>query len=456
MRPIKKGSTDQSVVIRIIDSTDGTPENGVEHNTAGIDLWYRREKETKTSITEAALAALDSAHSDGGIELIGDGYYRLDLPDAAWATGADGVMIGGTVTGMIVIGNYHALVDYDPYDAVRMGMTALPNAAADAAGGLPISDAGSLDIDTKLANTNEVTAARMGALTDLINGGRLDLILDELTAQGDTNETKIDNTYDCVDDIGVAGNALTAIPWNAAWDAQVESECADALTAYDPPTRAELTTDKDSIITEVNANETKIDTVDTVVDAIKAKTDNLPADPASETNVDANETKIDTVDTVVDAIKAKTDNLPAAPATEAKQDTIDTVVDGIQTDLSNATDGLGALKTLIDAVDTIVDAIKAKTDNLPSGIPKNVALSNFGFFMVDSADHITPKIGLAITAQISKDGGGFAGAANAAAEIANGVYKIDLTQAEMNADVIVLKFTAAGADQRTITIKTDS
>ena len=38
----------------------------------------------------------------------------------------------------------HAM-DFD--DAVRGGMTALPNAAADAAGGLPISDAGGLDMD---------------------------------------------------------------------------------------------------------------------------------------------------------------------------------------------------------------------------------------------------------------------------------------------------------------------
>jgi len=80
-------------------------------------------------------------------------------------------------------------------------------------------------------------------------------------------------------------------------------------------------------------------------------------------------------------------------ATEVKQDIIDTVADGIQTDLSNATDGLGALKILIDAVptaaetqaemeengasildtlrddladggrlDLLIDAIKAKTD----------------------------------------------------------------------------------------------
>lgn len=57
---------------------------------------------------------------------------------------------------------------------------ALPAAADAAAGGLPISDAGDLDLDVKLANTNEITAARMGALTDWINGGRLDLLLDAI------------------------------------------------------------------------------------------------------------------------------------------------------------------------------------------------------------------------------------------------------------------------------------
>jgi hypothetical protein len=42
------------------------------------------------------------------------------------------------------------------------------------------------------------------------------------------------------DDIGAAGAGLTAVPWNAAWDAEVQSECTDALNAYDPPTKAEL------------------------------------------------------------------------------------------------------------------------------------------------------------------------------------------------------------------------
>lgn len=69
----------------------------------------------------------------------------------------------------------------DNYSATRgLAGTALPNAAADAAGGLPISDAGALDLDAKLAHTEEVTVARMGALTDWIDGGRLDLLIDAL------------------------------------------------------------------------------------------------------------------------------------------------------------------------------------------------------------------------------------------------------------------------------------
>jgi len=61
----------------------------------------------------------------------------------------------------------------------------LPNAAPDAAGGLPVSDLGGLDLDTQLAATNEVTAARMGALTDWIDGGRLDLLLDAVATTAD-------------------------------------------------------------------------------------------------------------------------------------------------------------------------------------------------------------------------------------------------------------------------------
>ena len=100
---VTKGSTNVSVELYIVDSTTGQPELGVVFNTAGIDLNYRRDLAAVVSITEVTLALLTTAHADGGFLEIGNGRYRLDVPDLAFATGVDKVTIGGTVTGMVVL-----------------------------------------------------------------------------------------------------------------------------------------------------------------------------------------------------------------------------------------------------------------------------------------------------------------------------------------------------------------
>lgn len=119
-----------------------------------------------------------------------------------------------------------------------------------------------------------------------------------------------------------------------------------------------VVTDKDD---EIDAIKAKTDLIpadittqlDTNVPAIKAKTDNLPTDPADESlleaEINANEAKIDAIDAVVDAIKLKTDNLPTDPADESLLEA-----------------EINANEVLIDAVGVIVTAIKAKTDNLPA------------------------------------------------------------------------------------------
>lgn len=43
--------------------------------------------------------------------------------------------------------------------------------------------------------------------------------------------TKINDVLADTAEIGAAGAGLTAVPWNAAWDAEVQSECADAIAA---------------------------------------------------------------------------------------------------------------------------------------------------------------------------------------------------------------------------------
>jgi hypothetical protein len=98
--------------------------------------------------------------------------------------------------------------------------------------------------------------------------------------------------------------------------------------------------------------------------------------------------------------------------------------------------------------------IKAKTDGLPNGIAKNTDLNNFEFVMIASNDHITPKTGLIVSAQRSIDGAGFAATTNSPTEVGSGVYKINLSAADLNGDIITLLFTATEADTRLLTLVT--
>jgi len=119
------------------------------------------------------------------------------------------------------------------------------------------------------------------------------------------------------------------------------SDIATELETYDGVKRSEATSDKDEIITEVDANETKIDAlndlsssdIDTALetyDAVKRSEATSDKDEII-TEVDANETKIDTLD--------------------AKVVVVDGIVDTINSNLTT--------------VDGNVDSIKTQTDKIP-------------------------------------------------------------------------------------------
>ena len=79
--------------------------------------------------------------------------------------------------------------------------------------------------------------------------------------------------------------------------AQAQTAAAAALTAYDPPTRAEATSDKDEVLAAVadvptnaeltTALVTADDAVLAQVALVKAKTDMLPSDPADASDIAA-------------------------------------------------------------------------------------------------------------------------------------------------------------------------
>jgi hypothetical protein len=111
---IKEGASDQSITVRFLDTTSGLPATTVTGGTAGIEMWYRRDAATSTLISAIDISDLTTSHTDGGIIHINAGYYRFDVPDAAWAAGVNKVMVAGSATGFMVVGQDIQLAGYNP------------------------------------------------------------------------------------------------------------------------------------------------------------------------------------------------------------------------------------------------------------------------------------------------------------------------------------------------------
>lgn len=349
-----KGDTSLIVPIFIRDSSSSTGAGlGSLDQTSNIVGGYLRPGSTGVALAvdeNVAVEGTYGAPTTAGQVRIGtpanmrSGTYELHFHNDLFAAGNNAVFItlGGAANMADLIIEIQ-LGGLDLNDDVRGGMTALPNAAADAAGGLPISDAGGLALDTQLANTNEVTAARMGALTDWINGGRLDLLLDAIKA--------------VTDNLPESG-ALTTI---GADTARLTAARAGALTDWIDGGRLDL-----------------------LLDAIKAVTDNLP-DAGALTTIGTDTARLTAVraavltdwidggrlDLLLDAIKAVTDLLPDAGAlTTIGTDTarLTAVRAAVLTDWIDG----GRLDLLLDAIKVITDAIGATGTGL-SAIPWNAA-----------------------------------------------------------------------------------
>jgi len=88
-----KGSADVTVNIYIVD-TSGSALTGLVYNSSGLTCYYAREAGASTQIS-LATQTTTGTHSDGGFVEIDatnmPGWYRLDLPDACCASGADHV-----------------------------------------------------------------------------------------------------------------------------------------------------------------------------------------------------------------------------------------------------------------------------------------------------------------------------------------------------------------------------
>lgn len=225
----KIGASSEIWQIFIADSssTTGAGLTGLVFNSAGLTAYYHRDTDTTATAMTLVTMTVGTFTSLGFKEIDATnmpGWYQFCPPNAALAAGAKSVAFhlkGATNMAPLPIEVQLTGVDCD--DAVRFGLTALPNAAAEAAGGLYTRGSGA------------------GQINQPANG------------QIDANTVK------------VAGTAQTARDLGANIDTTVSSRLASG--SYTAPDNATI-----SAIAGY---------VDTEVAAIKAKTDNLPAAPAA-------------------------------------------------------------------------------------------------------------------------------------------------------------------------------
>lgn len=99
MRHIPADTTSHTIYIFIQDSssTTGAGLTGLVYNSGSLTAYYVRSLGSSTAITLATLAAVTTAWSSGGFKEIDStnqpGVYRLDVPDAVLATGANEAVI---------------------------------------------------------------------------------------------------------------------------------------------------------------------------------------------------------------------------------------------------------------------------------------------------------------------------------------------------------------------------
>lgn len=385
---IKAGSTSQSVTLFVQDSsvTTGAGLAGIAPAggslLSGTKFYYTFPGTHAASVVQSlsVLAAVNSAFSAGGIVQIDNtnmvGVIRLDLPDAMLASGNGnsvvGLLFGGT--NMAPVPLEIELVSYDPFDAVRLGLTALPNAAAAAAGGLWILGANAAANTTLTGTAASGATPATPALT--LTGGVAS------TTGGGTASPAIKATGGA--GAGSTNGAAAGVTF-AGGGTNTVASAADGLTVTGTSTGAGLNAQSGAGATGSGL-------------------------------------------------------LAQSNATAGA---------GIQATGSGTGNGIGLTGGASGNPNTPVTTSYT--------IKKNTAFNNFEFQMVLASDHVSPATGLSPTVQRSIDGGAYADCTNTPATgVSAGTYKINLSAADLNGNMVTLKMSAATADTTYIAIVTQT
>lgn len=408
MQRIPSGVTDQYIYFLAVDSTDlKTPETGLSSFT----VRRSRNGNASAAFTTPTINETDTTNMPGWYELLMDEDTTIDSGDDSQVMALH-ITQASMAPARVLVELYRPAVTPGQQIGVSSGAvsnvtttgTATVTGTVNAlAANVITAAATATDFGTEVGTAVWATAARTLTANPGLDAAGIRTAVGLATANLDTQFAGVNTNIDDVDgdlaglitDIGANGAGLTALPWNAAWDAEVQSECTDALNAYDGPTNAEMVAR--TLVAADYATATALGTVDTVADAIKVTID-----------------KLDTAMELDGAVYRYTTNALEQAPTGGSAPTVEQIADEVQTrTIAGVTLVNGLAANTVDAsalasdavseiqsglataaalatVDGVVDAIALAVADLPTNAELASALS--GFSTQTSVDAVAGQV----------------------------------------------------------------
>lgn len=380
---IPSGVTDQLIYFVAVDATDFTTR---ETGLTTFIVYRSRNGAAAAAMTTPTVAELDSTNMPGVYSLLLD-------EDMTIAAGNDSEEMVFHITQASMAPVTRTIELYRP--KITAGETLV--VASGAVGTVTTLTGHTAQTGDNFARLGAPAGVSVSADIATVDGNVDAILVDTgttLDGKLDTIDANVDAILVDTAEIGAAGAGLTeaggtgdhlsAVPWNAAWDAEVQSEVADALDAAVP-----VTPTADSINERIKALDDNytaarapnLDNLDATVSsrATQASVDTVPTagenadavlDEALSAHVTAGTLGKAVADIEVDTNELQTDDvptliaaLPTAAENRAEMDSNSTQLAAIVQD--TGTDIPAALTT----IDTVVDRIEVDTQDIQSRLP---------------------------------------------------------------------------------------
>lgn len=251
-------SRTEYVFIQNSSVATGAGLTGLVFNSAGLTADFCVERGARTPITLVTQTPT-GAYSSGGFCAVDGtnmpGLYRIDIPNAVFATADKSVVMLKGATNMAPVLLEYQIVAFNPDDAVRLGLTAIPNQAQGLAGSLPTGNAtgqvtvvstatGAITSSSFAAGAIDAAAIATGAVdADALATSAVDEIADGFLnrniAGGSSTGRLVKDAFRAIRNRSViSASTLTVYQEDdttSAWTATVGSDpAADPIISIDP------------------------------------------------------------------------------------------------------------------------------------------------------------------------------------------------------------------------------